>query len=83
LRLRPAGYFRRFQASIKTIRLSIFGKSTTNRWLPGISRNRQGHWFRSLQKRIKAYLTDTWHRGIVFGFDHLLALGQTPISRAI
>ncbi len=83
LRLRPEGYFRRFQASVATIRSSIAGKSTTHRWLPGISRSRQCHWFRSLQKRIKVYLTDTWHQGVVFGFDYLLALGQSPISRAI
>jgi len=83
LRLRPEGYFRRFQASVATIRSSIFCKATTHRWLPGISRSRQCHWFRSLQKRIKVYLSDTWHRGIVFGFDHLVALSRSPISRAI
>ena len=83
LRLRPAGYFRRFQASIETIRLSIAGKSSTNRWLSGISRSRQRHWFRSLQKRIKAYLTDTWRQSIVSGFDYLVELGQSPISRVI
>jgi len=83
IRLRPIGYFKRFQASVETIRSSIAGKSATNRWLPGISRSRQCHWFRSLRKRMKAYLTDTWRYGIVAGFDYLLQSGQNPVSRAI
>jgi hypothetical protein len=83
LRLRPEGYFKRFQASVEMIRASIADKSAKNRWLPGISRSRQCHWFRSLCKRIKAYLTDTWYQGVVCGFDYLLQLGQNPVSRTI
>jgi hypothetical protein len=81
--MRPEGYFKRFQASVSTIRSSIVSKARTNKWLAGISRNRQRHWFRALCKRIKAYLTDTWHQGVVAGFDYLLQLGQTPASRTI
>jgi hypothetical protein len=83
IRLRPKGYFKRFQAPVETIRSSISCKSATHRWLPGMSRSRQGHWFRALCKRIKAYLTDTWHQGVVVGFDYLLQLGQIPVSRTI
>ena len=83
IRLRPEGYFKRFQAPVETIRSSIACKATTDRWLPGISRSRQRHWFRALCKRIKAYLTDTWHQGVVAGFDYLLQLGQIPVSRTI
>lgn len=83
IRIRPEWYFNRFQASIETIRSSITSKSTINRWLPGISRTRQGHWFRALKKRIKAYLTNTWGCGIVAGFEYLLQLGQNPVSRVI
>jgi len=83
VRLRPAGYFKRFQAPVEKIRSSIVCKSTTNRWLPGITPSRQRHWFRALCKRIKAYLTDTWHQGVVAGFDNLLQLGQIPVSRTI
>jgi len=83
IRLRPEGYFKRFQASIETIRSSILLKSTTNQWLPGMSRTRQGHWFRALKKRVKVYLTGTWVGGVVAGFDYLLQLGQAPVSRFI
>jgi hypothetical protein len=83
IRLRPEGYFKRFQASIETIRSSITSKSIMNRWLPGISRSRQCHWFRALNKRVEAYLTGSWIGGVVAGFDRLLQLGQIPVSRFI
>jgi len=83
IRLRPKGYFKRFQAPVERIRSSISSKSATNRWLPGISRSGQCHWFRSLHKRIKAYLTDSWQKGMVCGFDYLLQLGQIPVSGSI
>jgi len=82
-RLRPKGYFKRFQASVETIRSSIRLKSTKNRWLSVISRTRQGHWFRALKKRITAYLTQAWGGGAIAGFDYLLQIGQTPVSRFI
>ena len=83
IRLRPKGYFKRFQASVETIRSSIACKAATNRWIAGVERTRQCHWFRSLCRRIKVYLTDTWCQGVVAGFDYLLQLGQIPVSRAI
>jgi hypothetical protein len=83
IRLRPKGYFKRFQASVETIRSSIVCKVTTNRWIAGVERTRQCHWFRYLCQRIKIYLTDTWRYGIVAGFDCLLQLGQVPVSRGI
>jgi len=58
-------------------------KSTKNQWLTGISRTRQGHWFRALKKKIIAYLTATWVEGVVAGFNCLLQLNQIPVSRII
>ena len=83
IRLRPEGYFKRFQAPVETIRSSIVCKSTKNRWLAGISRSRQCHWFGALEKKIRAYLTDTWSQGIVAGFDYFLQRNQLPVSRSI
>jgi hypothetical protein len=83
IRLRPQGYFKRFQAPVEIIRASILCKSASNRWLAGIDRCRQCHWFSALKKRITAYLTDTWHKGVVAGFDCLLQRGQIPVSRTI
>ena len=83
IRLRPKGYFKRFQASIGAIRSSIVSKACKNEWIAGIGKSRQRHWFSALCKRIKAYLTNTWSHGIVAGFEHLLQSGQAPVSRAI
>ncbi len=83
IRMRPKGYFWRFQASIASIRSSIVSKADWNKWICGISRTRQRHWFRSLCRKIKAHLTDAWSQGVVAGFDRLWEMGQIPVSRAI
>jgi len=83
IRLRPKGYFKRFQASIASIRSSVISKAGCGRWIEGIERTRQRHWFRALLRKIKAHLTDTWSQGVVAGFDYLCQMGQTPVSRAI
>jgi predicted RNA-binding Zn-ribbon protein involved in translation (DUF1610 family) len=83
IRMRPRGYFKRFQASIASIRSSIVSKASSSKWIGGINRERQQHWFRSLCRRVKVYLTDAWSQGVVAGFDRLWKLGQIPVSRAI
>ena len=83
IRLRPEGYFKRFQAPVEIIRASILCKSACNRWLAGIDRCRQCHWFNALKKKVTAYLTDIWRKGVVAGFEYFLQRGQTPVSRAI
>lgn len=82
-RFRPVGYFKRFQAKIDTIRSSMASKAETGKWEEGISRTRQGHWFKALNRIIKAYLTDTWDKGILAAFDTLIQKGLIPVSRSI
>jgi hypothetical protein len=82
LRLRPDGYFKRIQASIEATRSSIYCKVNFGKWVAGISRNRQRHWFKALVKRIKAYLTDVW-QDVLAGFDYFVQSGQIPVSRSI
>jgi len=81
-RLRPKGYFKRFQAPIAVIRSCIASKVQENKWLESISRSRQRHWLLALMKKIRAHLTDAWH-GIIKGFDFLLNTGEIPVSRSI
>jgi hypothetical protein len=83
IRLRPKGYFRRFQASIAVIRASVESKAVRGRWISGIGRTRQRHWFTALARTIKAHLTDLWDHGLVAGFDQLCQMGRIPVSRAI
>ena len=82
-RMRPAGYFKRFQASVVVIRACIVRRLTTGRWLSGLSRQRQGHWLRSLQKKALAFLGLT---GLLYrleeAFDRLICKGEIPVSRS-
>jgi len=81
IRIRPAGYFSRFQASIEIIKRSISSKIEEGKWLSGISRTRQNHWFRAFCRKMKAYF------GLVplkpDAFNRLLKEGTIPVSRAI
>jgi len=83
IRCRPSGYFRRFQASIHTIRESIKARSASGQWLPGISRTRQAHWWRALSRRAAAFLEKTFSPVRAEDFDALLTLGKVPVTRAI
>jgi hypothetical protein len=83
LRFKPEGYFKRFQAKIETIRSSIATKYQTGTWENGISKSRQQHWFRALERKIKAHLTDVWSKGILAAFDDLIEKGIVPVSRSI
>ncbi len=83
IRLRPSGYFKRFQAKIKTIRSCISHKEKHNKWLSYIPPTRQRHWLKALQRRIKAYLSDTWAQGLLKAFDHFMTLDHVPVTRSI
>ena len=83
IRVRPKGYFPRFQASIHTIRFCLSHRLNMGRWPPGLSRSRQRHWIRALRRRTVAYLADTWSHGLMAAFDLLLLQGVIPVSRSI
>jgi len=83
VRLRPEGYFSRFQASVDSIRLSLSYRLDRERWPPCVSRSRQGHWMRALRRKVEAYLGKSWGGGLIGGFDHLVSLGRNPVSRSI
>jgi hypothetical protein len=83
IRLRPRGYFKRFQAAIGTIRCSLQQRLSAGRYLPGISISRQRHWLNGLKRSVKAYLGDRWDKQLLAAFDHLLACGRVPVGSAI
>lgn len=82
LRLKPSGYFERFQSSIETIRQSLAYRFYRHVWPPGSSRQRQGHWLRSLIKKAKGYLGLVGFEGILEAFDQLVPMGLNPVSRS-
>jgi hypothetical protein len=83
LRLRPSGYFKRFQAGIQTIRDCIDYRLANNRWPKVFSHTRQGHWLRSLYRKTFAYLGQGWMDHLLDGFDHLIQMNEIPVCRRI
>ena len=65
--IRPKKYWRRFQASIKTIVESLCKKLSENQWQAGSSRQKQQYWFRGFKKQLL--------RAEVFWEDRITQLG--------
>jgi len=81
-RIRPIGYFKRFQATVGVIRASIEKKSKRGKWLPGISRSRQRHWYNAFIRHVSSYWGNLWY-DTVKAFDHMVNKGTVAVSRAI
>ena len=83
IRLRPKGFFPRFQASIATIRSSLARRVAGGSYLAGIATRRQRHWLRGLIGNVTAHLGTHWRGRLIEGFDALMAAGYVPVSRAV
>jgi hypothetical protein len=77
------GYFRRIQASIRTIRKCLFERIVKGRYLPGMSRNRQRYWLNSLVRNTTAYFGNAWTNRLMDAFDRLLDMGKVPVSSCL
>jgi hypothetical protein len=82
-KVRPAGYWSRFQASIGDIRESIAHRLAHRRWPEGRSKSRQRHWLSGLKKQILARLGAGWAGDLLEAFDRLCQDGIRAVSRAI
>jgi hypothetical protein len=83
IRLKPQGYFHKFQSSIKAIRSSIRHRLEAGRWVGAISRSRGLHWLKALKRKSRAYLGDAFEGDLLQAFDRLLEMGKIPVSRSI
>jgi hypothetical protein len=83
IRMRPAEYWARFQASIVAIRAALLQRQRHGRWPPGLSAARARHWLRSLRRRVLAVLGVPWRRRLIRGFDILQARGISVASRSV
>lgn len=83
LRLRPIGFFARIQASIETIRESLWQRLHKGRWPRGSSGSRRRHWLKALTRNAVAFLGNAWNNALMEAFDRLISLGVIPVSRAI
>ena len=83
LRLRPRDYWPRFQASIPAILQSLTHRLTFHRWPSFLSRQRQGHWLRSLIRKVRWHLGVGWEGDLLSAFEVLWGQGIVPVSRII
>jgi hypothetical protein len=83
LKLRPDGYFPRFQASIEAIRTSLSHRIERGRWPPFPSPSRQRHWMRALRRKTEAYLGRSFSGTWMDAFEWLISRGQVAVSRSI
>jgi hypothetical protein len=81
--LRPAGYWKRFQSSIETIRRVLFHRLRTGRWPPGSHPPRGRHWLRGLRRQVPAHLGMRWVHKLAQGFEQLVVLGRCAVSRSV
>lgn len=83
MRLRPGGYFPRFQAAIGDIVQHLNYRISTGGYVKGISRSRQRHWLVGLMRNTAAYLGQRWLPRLIQAFDKLWAMRIVPVSRRI
>ena len=83
IRVRPKGYFPRFQAAICVIRASLSRRISASGYLPKISSSRQRHWLKALKRHVTARLGNPWGSRLLAAFDLLVAAGHVPVSCAI
>ncbi len=83
IRLKPQGYFKRFQSSVQTIRAAISNRLEKHCCLVTISRTLQAHWLKALKRKTRAYLGDRFQHDLLEAFDRLCEMGKIPVSRSI
>jgi hypothetical protein len=79
--MKPEGYFHHFQVPITTICDCLKQRLSSGRWNSLLSTSRQRHWLAALKRKTMAYFgigTD-----LLTAFTLLMAMGRTPVSRAI
>jgi hypothetical protein len=83
IRVRPQGYFKRFQASRLTIRDCLAYWLHQQCWKPGPSPPPQRHWVKALRRHL--VLQEGLKRipDLLAGFDRLWDLGIIPVSRSL
>ena len=82
IRLRPSSHLSRFQAPTQKIKSTLSIRVRTGRWPPGASRQRSGHWLRSLKRKSFYLFGFRSGEGLMKAFDYLLLSGVNPVSRS-
>ena len=82
IRLKPQGYFERFQSPIETIRAVIHSLVEKIPSRSGGSRTRKAHWLKALERNAMAYLGEPFRDNLLAAFDRLIEMGKIPVSRS-
>ncbi len=82
IRLRPRGYFKRFQTAIMTIRDCLIYWIDHHRWKAGPSPPRQRHWFKALRRQLLFRWGLNRTEDLLKGFDWLWSQEIIPVSRS-
>lgn len=81
IRMKPEGYFRGFQAPVKTIFNDISHRVRTGFWPVGSSCPRRRHWMKALQHNVRLHLGESFS-DLIEGFKILLKKGRIPVLRS-
>lgn len=81
IRMKPKGYFPRFQATIHTIRSNLNHRLSTGKWRLRLSKSRQRHWLLALKRKAMAFFGNC--TDLLAAFDRFRRMGMTPVSRVI
>ena len=81
-RLKPSGFWPKFQSSIKEIRSSLIHRGSTRRWRPDLPRARQRQWQRRLKRMTAMVLGICFSGAMAEAFDRLIQMGIIPVSGA-
>ena len=82
-RMKPAGYFPRFWASVDDIRQSLAHRLKYGVFSSVLSANRQRHWFNALKRNVIGRLGLKFLDDLSKSFELLLEMGLIPVGRAI
>ena len=82
MKMKPDGYFSRFQAPVEKIVSSIENRLLKGKWgSTALSRSRKRHWLSALKRKTMAILgTD---QNLLDAFYKLLKMGFIPFSRSL
>jgi len=82
LTLRPDSHFSRIRTDKEAIRHHIERHQATAHWpRSDLLRSNLRYWWDNLTRQTLAFLNNSWCRGFLAAFDHLTALGKTPVAR--
>ena len=83
IKLKPRGYFKRFQATIEMIYFQIAGRLKSGKWPGDCGTERCRHWLRALKRQTMGHLGIEWMNQLPQAFDRLIERGKVPVCRCI